>query len=150
MGISYRRRRLYTAAIILLLVLSLCCWSSFAAGVAIIAHPDVPVQTLSHNALRSLFGMRLRAWPDNQPTRVFVLGDTHPLHETFAKQFLSVFPQQLRRAWDRLVYSGTGQAPIEVDSEEAMRRAVATTPGAIGYLSTDQLSPDVAVIEVQP
>lgn len=151
MGIRHRQRRLHTGAITLLMVmLFLACCSCLAAGVAVIAHPEVPVQTLSHNALRSIFGMRLRAWPDRQPTRVFVLADQHPLHETFAKEYLSVFPQQLRRAWDRLVYSGTGQAPTEVASEAAMRQAVASTPGAIGYLSTEQIRPRVSVIEVQP
>jgi hypothetical protein len=42
----------------------------------------------------------------------------------------------MRSAWDRLVYSGTGQAPLEVSSEEEMRAKIASTPGAIGYLKT--------------
>lgn len=150
MGLRDRQRRLHAGSIIALsLIVSLCLASSVSAEVAVITHRDTPLGTLSNNALRSIFGMRLRAWPNNEPIRVFVLADQHPVHERFAKEFLSVFPQQLRRAWDRLVYSGTGQAPVEVASEEAMREAVASTPGAIGYLDSDRLTPDVAVIEVQ-
>ena len=41
-------------------------------------------------------------------------------------------------AWDRLVFSGTGQAPDTVTSTEEMLARVASTPGAIGYLSQIQ------------
>lgn len=93
--------------------------------------------------------MRLRTWPDGRPIRVFVLEDHDPTHNRFAKTILSIFPYQLRRLWDRLVYSGTGQAPNTVGSQEEMRTRVATTPGAIGYLEKDQADASVRVVEVQ-
>lgn len=134
---------------LLFVALALRSLTIFAEEVAVISHPQVPVQTLSHNALRSIFGMRLRAWPDRQGIRVFVLDDAHPLHERFAKDYLSVFPQQLRRAWDRLIYSGTGQAPTTVDSEAAMLEAVAETPGAIGYVDKNRLPASRAVMRIE-
>jgi len=115
----------------------------------IIANPAVDIDYLPRNALRAIFGMRLRAWPNNEAIRVFVLDDDNQAHARFAKKNLSIYPHQLRRAWDRLVYSGTGQAPIEVDSEEEMREAVASTPGAIGYLSREQVDDSVRVLEVR-
>lgn len=89
---------------------------------------------LTKSGLRAVFGMRLRTWPDGSPIRVFVLPDRHPLHTQFCKRLLGVFPHQMRSAWDRLVYSGTGQAPVEVNSEEEMATKIASTTGAIGYL----------------
>jgi ABC-type phosphate transport system substrate-binding protein len=59
-----------------------------------------------------------------------------------------MFPHQLRRAWDRLVYSGTGQAPVMVESEEEMREKVAASPGAIGYLSDAMIDQGVEVVKV--
>jgi hypothetical protein len=104
---------------------------------------------LSPNSLRAVFGMRLRTWPDGQQIRVFVLEDEHPVHKRFTKTYLSIFPYQLRRLWDRLVYSGTGQAPNRVGSQEEMRAAVAETPGAIGYVESDRADSSVHVLEVQ-
>jgi ABC-type phosphate transport system substrate-binding protein len=115
----------------------------------IIANPNVDIDGLPRNALRAIFGMRLRAWPNNKAIRVFVLEDNDQVHTRFAKKNLSIYPHQLRRAWDRLVYSGTGQAPTEVGSEEEMRAAVASTPGAIGYLSKEQVDDSVRVLEVR-
>jgi hypothetical protein len=54
-----------------------------------------------------------------------------------------MFPHQLRWAWDRQVFSGTGRAPIMVNTEEEMRQRIASTPGAIGYLRRSQVDGSV-------
>ncbi len=113
-----------------------------------VVHPSVNTEHLSKNLLRSIFSMRLRTWRDGLPVRVFVLPDDAPLHSIFAKQKLNVFPYQLRSAWDRLVFSGTGQAPFVVYSEEEMRARIATTPGAIGYLSRTKIDDSVQIVHV--
>jgi len=53
--------------------------------------------------------------------------------KSFCKNALGIFSHRLRKTWDRLVFTGTGQAPIEVNSIEEMRSKVMNTPGAIGY-----------------
>jgi len=104
---------------------------------------------LPKRALRAIFGMRLSRWPDdNSEITVFVLADENPSHAQFCKTTLNVFPHQLRRAWDRLVFSGTGQAPIQVTSEAEMLRRVAETPGAIGYVVKKKLDGRVHVLQV--
>ncbi len=113
-----------------------------------VVHPSINTEYLSKNLLRSIFSMRLRTWQDGLPIRVFVLPDDAPLHSIFAKQKLNVFPYQLRSAWDRLVYSGTGQAPFVVHSEEEMRARIATTPGAIGYLSGTKIDDSVQIVHI--
>ncbi len=78
--------------------------------------------------------MRLNSWPDGSPIRVFVLPDNDPLHIQFAKEVLGVYPFQLRSAWDRLVYSGTGVAPTTVETTEEMQERIRSTQGSIGYI----------------
>jgi len=107
------------------------------------AHPKA---FFSQSALRAIFGMRLRKWEDGSPIRVFVMPDEHPLHISFSKNVLHVFPYQLRAAWNRLVFSGTGEEPIIVKSEQKMRVIVGSTPGAIGYLSRSMIDESVKPI----
>jgi hypothetical protein len=95
---------------------------------------------LTIETIREIFFMRLSTWPDGSPIHVFVLPDNHPLHIRFAKEILGVYPFQLRSAWDRLVFSGTGVSPTTVESEEEMRARIESTPGSIGY--TDKQSGD--------
>lgn len=135
--------------ICLLTILGSLTFIAKADPLEVIVNPDVPQESLSKNALRGIFGMRLRTWQDGTLIRVFVLNDQSPVHVRFAKKTLNIYPHQLRRAWDRLVYSGTGQAPIEVLSAKEMRGKVASTPGAIGYLPKEMINDNVKVVEIE-
>ena len=115
----------------------------------VVVNPNVNEQAISKNALRVIFGMRLQTWPDGMPIKVFVLPDDNPAHNDFSKEILNVFPYQLRAAWDRLTFSGTGQAPIEVRTEEEMLTKIATTPGAIGYLRGAMVNDHVHVLQIK-
>lgn len=143
----------YLCAIFLLFWLISGAFAAYAsqtsASVEIVVHPDVSSRSLSRNSLRAIFGMRLRAWPDGPAIRVFVLPDDAPLHHLFAKEKLNIFSYQLRSAWDRLVFSGTGQAPFLVNSEEEMRKRIAATPGAIGYLRREHIDESIQILHVE-
>lgn len=111
------------------------------AAAEVIAHAGHAGSDISRPLLRGVFGMRVRAWPNGTPVRVFVLEDGNAVHQEFSKTLLQMYPYQLRQNWDRLVYSGTGQQPVTVPTEEELLRRVAETPGAIGYLSRYPLDP---------
>jgi len=116
----------------------------------VIVNPDVKQQSLTLNGVRAIFFMRLAQWPENgQPIKVFVLPDKAPLHIQFSKNKLNVFPRQLRRSWDRLVFSGTGQSPIVVENEQEMRDRVANTSGAIGYVQEIKEDDIVSPLAIQ-
>lgn len=114
-----------------------------------IVHPGVNTQHLSRNSLRAIFGMRQKTWPDGLPIRVYVMPDDALLHNLFAKEKLNIFPYQLRSGWDRLIFSGTGQAPFLVNSEDEMLARVASTSGAIGYLKRVNINDSVRILHVK-
>lgn len=115
----------------------------------VITHPDVAEKSLSVNALRAIFSMHLKTWPDGRLIKVFVLPDHDPLHQKFSKEQLNVFPYQLRAVWDRLVYSGTGQAPVSLTSNSEMLARVSSTPGSIGYIDTSFINGHVHVLQIK-
>lgn len=123
--------------------------SADAHDVLLIAHPDVDTETLTRDTTRAIFAMRQRSWPGGQAVRVFVLPNDHTLHRRFAKQRLAVYPHQLQLAWDRQVFSGTGQAPTRVVSPADMLERVASTSGGIGYLTQEHLDDRVQVITME-
>lgn len=115
----------------------------------IVVHPEVQEEKISRNTLRAIFSMRLRKWSNGTPITVFVLSDDSPLHIQFSKHVLHIFPYQLRRAWDRQVFSGTGQSPQEVQSLEEMQDMIAVTPGAIGYLQGGEPYEGLGVLRIR-
>lgn len=110
---------------------------------------QVPQSTISKNGLSAIFKMRLHKWADDTAVTVFVLGDDNPMHKDFCKIILNVFPHQMRRVWDRLVFSGSGQAPIQVDNKEEMIEKLASTAGAIGYLRVSDATEGIKALQIQ-
>jgi hypothetical protein len=120
-----------------------------AGGQEVIVNADVDLNAIDRNFARLLITMRMPQWPDKRPVTVFVLPDNNPVHESFAKRVLEVYPYQLRRTWDRQVFSGTGQAPRQVANEQEMIERVSQTAGAVGYVSSPPDTGLVKVLEVE-
>jgi len=112
----------------------------------LITHAQNTTIELSKNKLRAIFAMRTAHWADGSPIHVFVLEDDNTLHATFCKDILGMYPYQLRRIWDRQVFSGTGVAPITVKTEQEMVERVSQTHGAIGYIHSEILTSSVKTI----
>ncbi|RDE24151.1 hypothetical protein DV711_00695 [Motiliproteus coralliicola] len=135
--------------------LLLCCVASLTVAaekpagpsIAVYTNTDVPPVKLSSDLLRSIFGMRSTVWPNGQRIQVFVLPDKHPLHRRFSKSVLGLFPYQLRQVWDRAVFSGTGEAPVQVADELEMLQRLQTTAGAIGYLPLESDPEGVSLVQ---
>ena len=116
--------------------------------VVVIVNPSLAQDQVQRKTLRAIFGMRKRSWGDGQSITVFVLDDGDERHLEFCEHSLGMLPYSLRRNWDRLIFSGTGRAPVRVKSIEEMMRLVATTPGAIGYIEKERADESVSVLQI--
>lgn len=131
-------------------LLALALFTVTEAGAqTLIVNEANPSQDLSQDQARLYFSLRVRQWPNGMPVQVFVLRDDEPLHQEVVKQVLGLFPYQLRRVWDRQVFSGTGQAPVTVSDEAELIRRVGATPGGIGYAGATPPNPSVRSLEVR-
>ncbi len=127
------------------------CFCSTAQADFVIVNPDVEIDAITSQNLRSIFTMRASRWGNGRPVHVFTLPDRHPIHRNFVKTHLQMFPYQLRIIWDRSVFSGSGYPPSLVPSPQEMIDNVRTKSGAIGYINTmDQVGlQGVKVLEIQ-
>lgn len=135
----FRRLRCLLAAV-LLVVSSSAMPQNSEFDVEVIVTPSLAKVTLDRSFLRAVFTMRVRQWPDGTPIRVFVLPDENPLSDRFYREQLGTYSYVLRRAWDRMVFTGTGFAPTVVSSEAEMIQRVRATPGAIGFVRKRETS----------
>ncbi len=130
-------------------MLGLLCLPARVPAQEMIVNPRVGLSTITTNEARLFMTLRLKAWPNGVPVKVFVLPDDDPLHRRFVKNVLGLFPYQLRRVWDRQLFSGTGQAPTTVETEAEMIRRVAADPGGLGYVKTLPVDSTVRSLEVR-
>lgn len=137
---SMLQRLRYLAVALLSMVWSAATPQSDAIVVQVIVSPSLAEMPLDRSLLRAVFTMRVREWPDGTPVRVFVLPDDNPLSDQFYRERLGMYSYVLRRAWDRMVFTGTGFAPTVVRSEREMIELVRSTPGAIGFVRKREAS----------
>ena len=117
--------------------------------IAVVVNQSVEITTLTPAQLRMIFAGRTQFWPDGSRIRVFVLPPESDTHQYFCRQLLNIYPYQLERIWQRVVYSGQGEAPKPIDTAQAMQDIIGQTPGAIGYLSAPgQMNKDIRMITV--
>ncbi|WP_102798552.1 hypothetical protein [Bowmanella denitrificans] len=135
----------YLKLMIGLLLLSLSAAVS-ASDAEVIVNADSQVLHLSPAQLRRIFTMRQRQWPNGTLIKVFVLPNQNPLHQHFCKSQLNMFPYQLERLWNKLVYSGLSERPVEVYDQQQMLQVIAQTPGAIGYIGKGMDIQDFGVL----
>jgi hypothetical protein len=58
-----------------------------------------------------------------------------PVHEVFLRNHVGESPDEFRAQWRKAVFTGQGAMPRAFDNEAAVILYVATTPGALGYVS---------------
>lgn len=134
------RRMRYLLMAMLLATSSVASSQDAAPAVDVVVSPSLTKVKLDRDLLRAVFTMRVREWPDGSPVRVFVLPDDDPLSDVFYRERLGMYSYVLRRAWDRMVFTGTGFAPTVVRSEQEMLERVRSTPGAIGFMRKHEAS----------
>jgi len=115
----------------------------------VVVNPSVSQSALKLKDLRSIYTMKKNTWSDGSPVTVFVLSNNAITHKDFCRSLLKVFPRQLEAVWHRLVYSGTGERPIEVGSEKEMMDRVTNTPGAIGYVQSEVLDENARILSIK-
>lgn len=103
----------------------------------------------SINDLQSIFVMRKRYWDNGEKINVFVLPDNNDMHKAFVKEKLLMFPHQIRKIWDKMTYTGTGQAPIIVQSIAEMLNQIKQNPNAIGYINNRETYDSIRFLNIK-
>ena len=74
------------------------------------------------------------------------LNEKNPLRDEFFAKACKKDPVQVQAMWGKLIFTGTGTPPTEVDSVAAMKKAVAADPKAVGYIDKKDADASVKVI----
>lgn len=140
MGIVHPQRPRWLIAVVLLWLTLASNTSAADTQVTLIAHQSVDINTLNTSTLRAIFSLRKRSWNNKTPIKVFVLPDNHPVHKSFCKTVLKIYPYVLRDQWDRVIFSGIGTPPTVAKDIDELKRIVRATPGSIGYAPSASLT----------
>ena len=102
--------------------------------VAIIVHPDVPVDSLTKTNLLDLYTGDIRKWENDQPIITYDLKPKLEIRNEFFG-LLGKTSSRMKSIWLKKMLAGEGDPPAALDSEITILSKIANTPGAIGFVS---------------
>jgi len=134
--------------LIALIVLGLAGTGATAtAAPALIGNKNVASEKLDAATLKSVFLGKKVAWDGAGRVTLAVLKGG-PVADEFLKGAVDMNASAFNNHWRRLAMTGGGTAPKAFDKEEDLRKFVAETPGAIGFV--DAASADTSVSVLTP
>ena len=125
-------------------------WSSGSAAggevLAVIVNKANPVGSLAQNDLRPLFQTTKKAWGSGEDALPINLPEDNLLRNEFDQAVLGLDPERVARYWTDRKVRGGARPPVRVPNTSAVLKAVATKPGAIGYVRLSEVNNSVKIV----
>jgi ABC-type phosphate transport system substrate-binding protein len=144
---TMRVRRLSMGAILLLLAAAVSAAEPQRGSVAFLVPASNPLRNLSTGDLRRVFLGEISRWNDGHRIILFIPAPDTPARQTFLDRVVRMSDIDYSQWWLGAVFRGrAANAPRVMKSADAMIRAVATTPDAIGFVVFPPAGIDPAVV----
>ena len=133
----------------LILLFGLVGWGSAAVAqdVVLVANKGVQISEIKNSDLRAIFtGEKTRFADGSHAVPVTLKGGA--VLEVFLTKHLGESPEEFRAQWRKAVFTGQGSMPRAFDSESSLLEYVASTPGALRYVSRVPATDNVKTIAV--
>jgi ABC-type phosphate transport system substrate-binding protein len=127
-----------------LALLALTATAAFAAP-TVIANKNVAAEKLDAATTKAVFLGKKVSW-DTGGRDVLAVLKAGPVADEFLTKATEMNASAFSNHWRRLAMTGGGTAPKFFDKEEDLRKFVAETPGAIGFVDSANADATVATL----
>lgn len=111
------------------------------------AHAEIGIIVSAHSNLAPQVAQVCQAYLGKTKTPTPInFNEKNPLRDEFYSKACKKDPVQVQAMWGKLIFTGTGTPPAEVDGSAAMKKAVAADPNAVGYIDKKDADASVKVI----
>jgi len=131
---------------ILILLLSLA-HSATGGNVSVIAHPDVPIDTVTRAQLLDFYTRDIVRFDTGGDVTIFDLKPKDGTRKAFYG-YLGKSSSRMKSIWMKRLLSGEGDPPEAFPTEDDMLDAVMSTPGSMGFIASERVNDSVKVLLV--
>jgi len=120
-----------------------------AETMAVIVHPDTPVQNLSFAEMRRVFLGERQYWNAETPVVLIVRAPVAPERQVVLDRIYRMSESQFKQYWiARIFRAEATSTPKVVYSNQTINELVAAIPGAIALVRADDIKPGVRTIKI--
>lgn len=137
---------LQALGIVLAVVAAASAPSPASAAEVVIVSAKSPVGPLTAEQVSQLFLAKTASLPGGGAAVLIDQAEGSATRDAFYTKVTGRSAAQMKALWSRLVFSGAAQLPKSVDGHAAVKKAVAETTGAVGYIDKSAVDATVKVI----
>lgn len=115
------------------------------ADIAVIAHPS-NTNPLDQTAISKIFLGKVKSYPDGGTIIAINQLEGSPVRAAFDESVLGKSSSQIKSYWSKLMFTGKGTPPQEVQSDAEVKQLVAANPSIIGYVDASLVDDSVKVL----
>jgi ABC-type phosphate transport system substrate-binding protein len=106
--------------------------TSASAEVVVVTNKSTPDMTKEQ--VSDVFMGKASSLPGGSPATPMDLPESSPLREEFYSKLTGKSAAQVKSYWAKMSFTGKGIPPKEAPNSADIKKAIAATPGAIGYV----------------
>lgn len=126
-------------------LLALLAAGPSAADVVVIANKNAP-DALTKEQVAEIFMGKAYSLPGGVAAAPLDLPPSNPLREEFYSKITGKSAAQAKSYWAKMAFTGKGTPPKEAENSAEIKRAVAASPGGIGYIEKAAVDGSVKVV----
>jgi len=121
--------------------------SSTFADIAIIVHPNNPIDNLTESEVKKIFLGQSRLFPNTKiGMKVIDIENQHQMFSKFYEQFVGYPVHKLQRYRAAYLFSGKGVIPEKAPDFMTIKNKVSTRENAISYIDSALVDSSVQVV----
>ncbi len=118
-------------------------------AVAIVVHPQVDIDDLSFDQLKSIFLAEQQHWPDRSRITLLVRAPQAPERDLVLNEIYGMSEDRYRQYWiAKMFRAEVASGPKIVFSTDMLRDLVTVIPGSIGFVPMSEVGPELKVIRI--
>ena len=104
------------------------------------------VKALNPNQVADIFLGKTSRFPDGSLAVPIDHTEDSPARDRFYSQFTGKSASQVKAHWSKVIFTGRGQPPKQVNGSAEAKKAIADNPNAIGYIEQRLVDDSLRVI----
>lgn len=118
------------------------------AEMVVIVNKDNPLTSISRTEIEMIYLGKKKLFEDGLPAVPVDLPADSLLRREFFANVLGKAEESYRLYWVRMIFSGKGQPPVMLNSEDEAVRFVSGNKGGIAFVDSGGIAPGVRVVPV--
>ena len=123
---------------------------SQGAEIVVIVSAKNSLSAMRVDQVSDIFLGQNSAFPDGKEAVALDQSTDSSLRNVFYLKVTSKSPQLLKAYWAKIIFTGRGQPPREIESSLSIRKLVAENPSLIGYIEKTTLDSSVKSVLTLP